>query len=196
MRKHFYLSFLLFVLMACQLRAQDTVRVDNAQYSTYEKALNRKGSFVIEEARTLWKYRGIRIEAVVQRDQNKNILAKAMRFANKFDVSTPLTPEKKYHYLDDDEVDSLLQSLELYAAMYDNRPTPGSDKRFIYSSRGNIYAACQVNANKWEVSLTTDRNDALQYTYFNIKRLKEFIQVLKMYKDFQPPAEVSSSSRQ
>ena len=97
---------------------------------------------------------------------------------------------------DDDEVDSLLQSLELYASMYDNRPTRGSDKKFIYSSRGNIYASCHVNANTWEVSLTTDRNDALQYTYFNIKRLKEFIEVLKMYKDYQPPVEVGNASSQ
>jgi hypothetical protein len=187
MRKHFYLSCLLLISIASHVNAQDTVRVDNAQYSNYEKSLNKKGSFIIEEARALWRYRGIRIEAGVQRDQNKNILAKAMRIANKLELATPLTPEKKYSYLDDDEVDSLLRSLELYASMYEQRANPGSDKRFIFSSRGNIYAACHVNSKIWEVSLTTDRNDPMQYTYFNIKRLREFIDVLKMYQGYQPP---------
>jgi hypothetical protein len=187
MRKHFYLSFLLFISFACQLNAQDTVRVDNNQYTAYEKSLNRKGTFIIEETRTLWKYKGIRIEAVVQRDQNRNILTKAMRFANRFEL-TRMGPEN-YSYLDDDEVDSLLRSLELYASMYSERSSRGADKKLIYSSRGNIYAACHVNANIWEVSLSTDKNDPLQYTYFNIKRLREFIEVIKMYKDFQPPVE-------
>ena len=187
MRKHFYLSFLLVISIASDVNAQDTVRVDNAQYSNYEKSLNKKGSFIIEETRALWRYRSIRIEAVVQRDQNNNILARAMRIANKLELATPLTPEKKYSYLDDDEVDSLLKSLELYASMYDQRAYPGSDKRFIFSSRGNIYAACHVNSKIWEVSMSTDRNDPMQYTYFNIKRLREFIEVLKMYQGYQPP---------
>lgn len=191
MRKQFYLSFFLFITLASSIdaSAQDTVRVDNAQYSHYEKMLNRKAVFVMEEARELWRFRGMRIDAVVQKDQSKNVTASAIRFSSRYaDPQVHLMPARTYGYLDADEVDSLLKSLELFANLYGERAYRGAGRTMVYNSRGSVYATCYTDHNTWRVGLTTNIDSAGTYTWFNIKRLREFIDVLKAYQGFQDPA--------
>src|SRR5688572_19710392 len=117
--RFFYLSVLLLTIIPAAASAQIIINADDIPYSNYEELLHKKGSFVSEDAREIWRYKNLRVAAVVQKDQAQNVVASALRIGSKrADGKIDVVSDEVYGYLDHDELDSLISSLEIFAAAF------------------------------------------------------------------------------
>lgn len=180
--RSFYLLFLFALILPAAGEAQVIVTSGDMASSHYEESLNKKGSLVAEDAREIWRYKNLRIAAVVQKDQSQHVIASALRVGSKrADGRIDVVSDEVYGYLDHDELDSLISSLEIFAASFPGKPY-FSEKTMTYSARGNVYAGCYLKNYTWRVILTSVTWDEYYHTSFTPRKLNELINVLKQYK--------------
>ena len=177
------LLIITLLFISISTNAQDTTKVDNNNYSEYEKIKAAKTSFVSEEIIELWDYRNLKIEKAVLRNSTGTVTAKAIRFnANNADGKIKLFQDREYKYLDINEVDSLINALQRFILLKKNKPYT-NETTLTYVSRGDIYAGCYMKRNTWRCMITLDPSSIYLSTYFKKDRLEELIEILILSKE-------------
>lgn len=159
---------LLFVLMAPKLYGQDSILIAKKHLSNYEKTRLQRNVITIEKAKEIWSHQGLVISSVSLNDAQGVNLAKGIRFLY-MNNSEPF-------YLDMDEIASVIQILEAYISMLDER-IDITEKTMNYISRGDIWFSNKIVSPlivRFEIKLATTIMPSA-----TIKKIKNLTEGLK-----------------
>ena len=174
------LLIIILLIANLSLHAQDTVKVDNNNFSDYEKVKSIKNSFVSEDIIEIWEYKNLKLEKAILKNSSGTILAKAIRFnANNADGKIKLIQDREYRYLDINEIDSLIFALERFVKLKSEKPYE-NEQTLTYVSKGDIYAGCYMKRNRWRCIITIEPGRLFLSTNFKKDGLEEMINVLKI----------------
>lgn len=181
-KKNHLLLTILLSLCSTMAISQDTVRVDNRTYSLYEKAKSGIGTMVSEEISEIWAFRNLKLETAILKNSAGTVMAKAIRFNAKMaDGKVRLVADRSFAYLDMNEVDSFIHTLQTFIALKNQKPYT-SENTISYVSRGGIYAGCYTKNNTWRAVVTVEPSSLWLSTYLTKNKLTEMTEVLQLHK--------------
>lgn len=158
---------LLLILIAPKIYGQDTVLAVKKPLSNYEKTKFQRNLITVEEAKEIWNSQGVIVSTLSLSNVQGANLAKGIRFYYNNSES---------FYLDIDEIAPVVQVLQAYIAMLDEKFAT-TEKTINYLSRGDIRLYCRI---------TPSTNALLDFKLANmiiptmpIKRTKQLIEVLQ-----------------
>lgn len=171
---------LIIALTVTTLSVYSQENPDQQDVSNAELFALKSGSLLKTEYFFIDKIRNTIFESVKYTDMLSNEVRNALRF--EYAVLIGMQTETRSSYLDEDEVDALIQSLEI---IRDNvlNSNPLTETEVTFTSRSGFQAGCLWNSGSWTPFIKGKYYDSDSLVLLrNEKTLNDLIQAVKKVK--------------
>jgi hypothetical protein len=172
--KKILLSGLWIVVLAIAGSAQ--TQTSSREQSNLEKFSARSGTLIQKQFIRLGKLKTVTVELLVITDLVANTKIAGVRM--EYEASSSLGNDTKTAFLDADEVDGLVKSVNLLKSNV-LITTPDNYTEVIFGSRGGFEAGAYFSSGKWTTFLKLERYDSRSSVYMKPEDFDQLLELLK-----------------
>lgn len=148
--------------------------VDKEQ-SKLEQFSSKSGTLVEKKFIGVGQLKTVKVEVLVLTDLISKIKVAGVRFSK--ETATRYTSDTKTAFLDADEIDALVFSIEIMKTKI-IPSSPDSYTEVVFTSRSGFSAGCYFDSGKWTVFMKLERFDKDSYQYLQSEDIDSFASLL------------------